>query len=386
MLDMPILSLGALYGSNGSGRLIEGVGTLVGGDIHARANPVDSIDHTERPCVGVGTQQRIGRAGVNERNAVVEARPDIVVAVDKEAEHGVVIEVVAHVAVPQALSLLVDGIHAVAYGADDDCGVATEHGGTVNLLATKLIIDLGSTACDVLSVVVVESMPLSAENHVSACLGNDCNHMVVAHLAPRECKVHFLIDELIEIAVHHLHKYAVVDAVEVEREQIAVEMLAHGLTVIDKPRAERLEVDFSVELHDIPDVVVVGFGLAFLHKAVKGGVSQFSTFIGREISKFAVRTHIDAVAVGEYRAHYLYTGHRNALPAVAVEAQQSGVVAYEDVAIFTLGAAPVLKSGVIVGSCIAGDDRHERCRPRSVRSHKCAYHNHQTLQGSFLAS
>ena len=35
MLDVPVLPLCALDGRNGSGRLIEGVGTLIGGDIHA---------------------------------------------------------------------------------------------------------------------------------------------------------------------------------------------------------------------------------------------------------------------------------------------------------------------------------------------------------------
>ena len=109
-----------------------------------------------------------GHTAMDERYAVVETCPDVVVGIAKEVEHRVVDQSVGYVVMPKQFPVEVETIDAVADGADDECAVAgddcTVDGSMAQLFVDGSAIGNGEPRSGAMQ---EEGSILGAEQHVA---------------------------------------------------------------------------------------------------------------------------------------------------------------------------------------------------------------------------
>ena len=167
--------------------------------------------------------------------------------------------------------------------------------------------------------------------------------------------------EFIEVLINHLCVDMSVLGVEVERLLLSVAESVYHLPVVGEPGAERLEVDATVQLYNVPYLVVL-HGEIFQEFAQRM-VPESACLRILEIAEFLECPHIDTVFFHIHRTDNMVPRHFVESPAITVIYQEPLAVAEIHFAVAALRTCPVLITGFIVFGKIVGDGGHEGRSP-----------------------
>ena len=378
--DVPVLPFGVgdegslsptlpLREGNGIGIDRDVVEAFVGGHEKFALMEQQPEDRADGLMGGRRLEAGDGHTAMDERDAVVETGPDVVVGIAKEIEHGVVDQSVGHVVMPKQFPVEVEAIDAIADGADDKRAIASDDS-TVDGSMAQLLVDGGTIGNGVSrsGSMQEEGSILGAEQHIARSTELKTCHDATVVIERGMNGPHIVVTvEAVVATFDELSPKLSAYQVQVERMLVGdvdgddAALTVVGGRVVTEDGGKGLEIDVVALLQDEPGLLE--FHREIADEGTKRSINELTEVIAFEVTEVLVGAYIDAVAHCLDRTDDGIVGYGNRRPSVAVEGEQTLVGGEIDGTIVILRAAPYLRTGgeSVVGGRKVGDDGPKTC-------------------------